>query len=177
MQIWGSPSVRYRTRFPVLFEHWYGLSLNPTFLAAVRRPQSGPVSSLKGRGNPLYTILIADDNAAVRASVRSYIEENLEAQVCGEAENGAEAVEKVKELHPDVVILDFQMPVLDGLHAATQIRHLAPDTKIILFTMHASKPMMAYAHTYGVDEVVSKSDGASQLLAAIQAASRNQDAP
>ena len=63
----------------------------------------------------MYTILIADDNAAIRASVRTCIQENLEAQVCGVAENGAEAVEKVKELNPEIVILDYQMPVLDGL--------------------------------------------------------------
>jgi DNA-binding NarL/FixJ family response regulator len=121
----------------------------------------------------VYTILIADDNAAIRASVRTCILENLEAHVCGEAENGAEAVEKVKELSPDVVILDFQMPVLYGLRAAAQIRSLAPDTKIILFTMYASKQMMNYAQMFGVDQVISKTDGAGELLAAVQAASRN----
>jgi DNA-binding NarL/FixJ family response regulator len=102
------------------------------------------------------------------------IEQNLEAQICGEAENGAEAVEKVRELSPDVVILDYQMPVLDGLHAATQIRSIAPETKIILFTLFASKQVVNYAQIFGVDEVVSKSDGAIGLLAGIRAVSGNK---
>src|SRR5579863_1195228 len=119
----------------------------------------------------MSTILIADDNASIRRSVRACIDESSDGEVCGEAENGAEAVEKVRELHPDIVILDFRMPVLDGLRAANQIRSIAPETKIILFTMYASKPTMNYAQMFGVDQVVSKGDGAEELLAAIQAAS------
>jgi DNA-binding NarL/FixJ family response regulator len=119
------------------------------------------------------TILIADDNASIRRSVRACIDQNSEGEVCGEAENGAEAVEKVKELHPDIVILDFRMPVLDGLGAATQIKRIAPDTKIILFTMYASKPMINYAQMFGVDQVISKADGTEELLAGIRAASNH----
>jgi DNA-binding NarL/FixJ family response regulator len=92
--------------------------------------------------------------------------------VCGEAGNGAEAVEKVKQLHPDVVILDYKMPVLDGLGAASQIRGLAPDIKVILFTIYGSRPMKNYAKLFGVDEVVSKSEGGYNLLASIRSAAR-----
>src|SRR6201981_1465524 len=62
--------------------------------------------------------IIADDSAPVRRSLRSFIEQNSGWEICGEAENGKVAVEKVKELHPDIVILDFQMPVMNGLEAA-----------------------------------------------------------
>ena len=59
-----------------------------------------------------HTVLIVDDNNVIRRSVRSVIEQNTDWVVCGEAENGKIAVEKVKQLHPDVVILDWQMPVI-----------------------------------------------------------------
>lgn len=117
-------------------------------------------------------ILIVDDSADIRHSVRACIEQNTEFEVCGEAENGAEAIEKVKQLHPDLVILDYKMPLLDGLGAATQIRRLAPETKIILFTMFGSEQMRNYARLLGVDEVVSKSDGGYNLLASIRSAGR-----
>ena len=67
-------------------------------------------------------ILIVDDSALIRASLRSWIAKNSAWEVCGEAENGQIAVEKVEELHPDVVILDFQMPVMNGLEAAPRAR-------------------------------------------------------
>jgi DNA-binding NarL/FixJ family response regulator len=119
-----------------------------------------------------YSVLIADDNAGTRRLVRACIQQSSAAEVCGEAENGAEAVEKVKQLQPNIVILDFKMPVLDGLKAASQIRRLAPETKIILFTMFDSKPLTYYAQIFGVDEVVPKSDGGNKLLAAIRSVGR-----
>ncbi len=72
------------------------------------------------------TVLIVDDSPVIRHALRSCIEQTTAWQVCGEAENGKIAVEKVKTLHPDVVILDLQMPVMDGLEAAGQIYQLAP---------------------------------------------------
>ena len=74
-----------------------------------------------------YRVLIVDDNATVRNLVRSSIERNREWEVCGEAENGRLAVEKVQQLHPDVVVLDLQMPVMNGLEAARQITRLVPN--------------------------------------------------
>ena len=68
------------------------------------------------------TVLLVDDSELVRHSLRACIEENSDWQVCGEAENGQVAVEKVRELKPDVVILDLQMPVMDGLEATQKIR-------------------------------------------------------
>ena len=119
-----------------------------------------------------HTILIADDNLGIRRSLRAFIEQYSVGDVCGEAENGVDAVEKVKQLHPDVVILDYKMPLLDGLRAATQIRSLAPETKIILYTLYASKQMVNYAQMLGVDEVVPKSEDGRKLIASIQSAGR-----
>lgn len=73
-----------------------------------------------------YTVLIVDDNVLIRHALHSSIEQTRDWQVCGEAENGKVAVEKVKQLHPDVVILDLQMPFMNGLEVAGQINSLAP---------------------------------------------------
>src|ERR1700674_4155271 len=109
-------------------------------------------------------ILIVDDSSMVRSSLRSWFQSSSEWQVCGEAENGKVAVEKVDELRPDLVILDFQMPVMNGLEAARQISHLAPNTAMLMFTMHASAELVTAARAVGVKDVVSKSDELSSHL-------------
>jgi chemotaxis response regulator CheB len=74
------------------------------------------------------TVLIVDDSAEIRRSLRSWFEQRGDWRVCGEAENGAIAVERVKSLSPDVVILDLSMPVMNGLEAARKIGSIAPKT-------------------------------------------------
>ena len=81
-------------------------------------------------------LLIVDDHAVVRSFMRDIIAANRPAWQIWEAEDGAKAVAKVLELIPDAVILDFAMPVMNGIEAAKQIRRLAPATKIVLFSAH-----------------------------------------
>jgi len=97
-----------------------------------------------------YKILIVDDNAAIRSLLRSLIEPKSEYQVCGEAENGEIAVLKVQELNPDVVILDLQMPVMDGLTAARHIAAASPQTAMLILTMHATDQLYKLAQAAGV---------------------------
>ena len=111
-------------------------------------------------------ILIVDDSSFIRLLVRRCIEANTAWNICGEAENGKIAIEKVIELHPDVVILDLQMPVMDGLEAARQITHIAPNTVLLMFTMHKSKQLLEVAKAAGIREVVSKSDSVTEHLLA-----------
>jgi DNA-binding NarL/FixJ family response regulator len=114
-------------------------------------------------------ILIVDDNSMIRSSLRSWIEGNPEFQVCGEAENGQVAVEKVTEMNPDIVILDLQMPIMDGIEAARHIRQVAPRTAMVMFTMHPSTELLKAARAVGVKEVVSKTDHLSgPLLVALK---------
>jgi len=105
-----------------------------------------------------HRILIVDDSSLIRSSLRSWLRGNSDWEVCGEAENGQIAVEKVQELQPDIVILDFQMPVMDGLEAAQRISVLAPRTAMVMFTMHASGALLKAALLAGVKDVVPKTD-------------------
>jgi DNA-binding NarL/FixJ family response regulator len=111
-----------------------------------------------------HTVLIVDDNTLIRSSLRSWIEGNEDFQVCGEAENGMVAVQKVEEMHPDIVILDLQMPVMDGLEAARKISDIAPETAMVMFTMHPSRELLKVAQAVGVRDVVSKTDQLSDHL-------------
>ena len=114
-------------------------------------------------------ILIVDDSPFLRSSIRSSIEQNTDWQVCGEAENGQVAVEKTRELHPDLIILDLAMPIMNGLDAARHIVGFAPGVDIVLFTMHGSGELSKYAELIGIKQVLSKSsDGIDQLLSTVR---------
>jgi DNA-binding NarL/FixJ family response regulator len=117
------------------------------------------------------SVLIVDDNDLVRRLLRSWLEQHSEWEICGEAENGKLAVEKVEELHPDIVILDLQMPVMNGLEAAREIKRLSPNTAMIIFTVHASYQLVKEARTHGVSNVISKCDRLGEhLLSALRQA-------
>lgn len=82
----------------------------------------------------MSTLLIVDDHVLIREGVRSLLNGHATVDVCGEAKDGEEAVKKVGELHPDIVLLDIQMPRMNGIQAARQIHQLEPSTKIVFFT-------------------------------------------
>lgn len=111
-----------------------------------------------------FQILIVDDNAMIRRALRSVIESQTLHEVCGEAENGQIAIARVKELHPDVVILDLQMPVMNGLDAARQISILFPGTVMVMVTMHCSEQLRKDAEAVGIRDVVSKYDEIAEHL-------------
>jgi DNA-binding NarL/FixJ family response regulator len=116
-----------------------------------------------------HKILIVDDSAAIRQSLRSSIERQKDLQVCGEAENGESAVARVKELTPDLVILDLQMPVMNGLDAARRIAQIAPQLPMLMFTMYSSEYLVTEARAAGIKDVFSKSSGILDgLISAIQ---------
>jgi DNA-binding NarL/FixJ family response regulator len=114
-------------------------------------------------------ILIVDDSPSIRHLLRFFIEHNTDWQVCGEAENGQVAVEKVAELHPHAVILDLSMPVMNGLEAAREIGRIAPDVQMVMFTMHTSEQLRKDAEAAGIKAVISKSDTIGEhLLASVR---------
>ena len=119
------------------------------------------------RGKKTYRILIADDHEALRRGLRSAL---LGAgwQVCGEAADGKQAVEKTKELKPDLVLLDLSMPVMSGHEAAREILRNNPGVKIVVFTMHESQQVRDALNKIGVHALAVKSAPLSLLLDTIQ---------
>jgi DNA-binding NarL/FixJ family response regulator len=108
-------------------------------------------------------ILIVDDSPEIRKLVRLYFHRETHFQICGEAVDGLDAIEKASELHPDLIILDESMPRMDGLHAARILHSTNRDVPIILFTMHADTISSSEACAAGVALVVSKMRGMSVL--------------
>ena len=114
-------------------------------------------------------ILIVDDSPVIRRSVRACIEHNTGWEVCGEAGNGAIAVKMVRQLSPDVIILDLSMPVMNGLEAAKQIATIAPESVILMYTLHSCGDLLKEARAAGIRGVFSKSeDLGDKLIASIR---------
>lgn len=109
-------------------------------------------------------ILLADDNQVILQLLRRLIESHAGWQVCGEAATGREALARAIELMPDLLVLDFAMPGLNGLQVAEQISRACPNLPIILHTIHDFPEMIAEAKRVGIREVVSKGDTAARLL-------------
>jgi DNA-binding NarL/FixJ family response regulator len=86
-------------------------------------------------------VLLVDDAALVRNTLRALLEQHS-FEICGEASDGKEAVDKARELNPDIVILDINMPVMNGVRAALEIRRIAPETAILFLTAHAIPGVM-----------------------------------
>jgi NarL family two-component system response regulator LiaR len=113
-------------------------------------------------------ILLVDDNPIMRRLVRSFLESRADVEVCGEASDGLEGVEKGVELKPDLIVLDFCMPRVNGLQAAIMLHEIAPDTPIILFTVFKDENLDRLAHTAGVTSVLSKADELTMLADEVQ---------
>ena len=110
------------------------------------------------------TILIADDNDAVRRLMCEAFTSDSDFEVCGEAHDGQDAIEKAQRLKPDLIILDFAMPVMNGFEAARALRDLMPSVPIIMFTLYDDEFMREKARLVGATEVVSKTDNISVLM-------------
>ena len=113
-------------------------------------------------------ILIADDGDAVRQVIRAFFEARTDFQVCGEAADGAEVINKAKELKPDLILLDLAMPQMNGVEAASVLKGLMPQVPIVLYTMYDDAVGKSLAAAVGVSEVVSKPDGIGKLVECVQ---------
>jgi DNA-binding NarL/FixJ family response regulator len=113
-------------------------------------------------------ILLADDHEMVRQGLRAVIEEQRGWEVCGEARTGREAVARALELKPDVVVMDFTMPELNGMEATRQIRAVLPRTQVLILTMHESEELIPEVLAAGALGYVLKSDAGGSLVEAIQ---------
>lgn len=114
-------------------------------------------------------ILIADDHTVVRAGLRALLESRAGWEVCGEAADGREAVEKATKLKPAVVVLDIGMPLLNGVEAARRIRKATPQTEILILTMHESEDLVQQVVEAGARGYILKDDADRILIAAVEA--------
>jgi DNA-binding NarL/FixJ family response regulator len=110
------------------------------------------------REGRLVRILVVDDNPAVRHYLRALLEQQSAWQVCDEARTGGEALQRVKRNPPDMILLDFQMPDLNGLDVARQISNLFPDIPILMVTIHLSKQLAEEARRAGIRGACAKTD-------------------
>jgi DNA-binding NarL/FixJ family response regulator len=115
-------------------------------------------------------ILLADDHEVVRQGLRSILNARPEWIICGEAQNGQEAIDFTAQLKPDIVILDITMPVMSGLEALQKISDLHySGTHVLIFTMHESKSLAKAVRKAGARGCVLKSRAAQDLIRAIDA--------
>ena len=119
-------------------------------------------------------ILLVDDHPIVRQGLKTLLEGHSGWEVIGEASDGAEAVEKAKDLNPDVMVLDVTMPRMNGLEACRLLRQECPALEILFVTQHDSPQMMREAQEAGARGYVVKSNAARDLLAAVDAVSHHR---
>jgi DNA-binding NarL/FixJ family response regulator len=115
-------------------------------------------------------ILVVDDSQLMRRCLRTLLEQRDAWKVCCEASNGKEAIEKAKQASPDVIVLDFQMPEMNGLDAAKEIRRQSPEVPILMVTLHMSPQLEDQAKRVGIRGACNKGniqcvvDGVDTLL-------------
>lgn len=109
-------------------------------------------------------IFIVDDSPLVRRLVRNWVEDRVEHIDCAEAVDGLDAVQRAKEVGPDVIILDLCMPKLNGLEAASSLHRMLPGVPIILYTLHKDIVPERQVRAFGICAVVSKMDRIEVLL-------------
>jgi DNA-binding NarL/FixJ family response regulator len=111
-----------------------------------------------------HTLLIADDNRFIRRALCELFGRDEKFVVCGEAENGKEAVEKAQELHPDLIVLDLSMPVMNGLDATRVLKQVMPEVPVIMLTAYGDSFIEQEVRSAGAAAFVSKAEHISVLF-------------
>jgi DNA-binding NarL/FixJ family response regulator len=120
-------------------------------------------------------VLIADDHPVIRRMVRSVLQVHPNFEVCGEAMDGAQAVEEAKKVKPDVLVLNVTMPVMNGFEAAREIKAILPNSAIVILSQNADREFVEEAKKIGVRAYVAKSRAGEALVKAVEAAVMGED--
>jgi DNA-binding NarL/FixJ family response regulator len=120
-------------------------------------------------------VLMVDDFEPYRCLVASVLRKEPELQILCEVSDGLEAVQKAKELQPDLILLDIELPNLNGIEALSRIRQVSPNAKIIFLTQNSDKEVVAAAWITGAHGYVLKTDAGSELLTAVAAVLRGDE--
>lgn len=113
---------------------------------------------------PAKSVLIVDDSAVIRQGLCELFKRESDFEVCGEAENGKQAIERAQKLRPDLIVLDLSMPVMNGFDAARALKRLMPMVPLIMYSAFGDRLAEHQARLIGISEVVSKSEHASVLI-------------
>ena len=119
--------------------------------------------------NPVTRLLIADDHAVVRSGLRKVLEAEPRCEVIAEASDGKEAIVKALETEPDIAVVDYSLPLINGVEVTRQIRKRLPKTEVVIFTMHDNDSLIQDALKAGARGFVLKTDTKQHILAAIEA--------
>jgi DNA-binding NarL/FixJ family response regulator len=106
----------------------------------------------------LKKILVVDDSPLVRDVIRKYLESRTLFTVCGEAINGVDAIQKAEKLNPDLVLMDFSMPVMNGIECASVLKVTMPKVPVVIYTSHSRAMIEPHARAVGVRGVIEKHD-------------------
>src|SRR3954468_1802159 len=119
-------------------------------------------------GGAMTRILIADDHDVVRSGLRAILEEQTGWEVVAEAADGLAAVDKAVATRPDIVVLDYSLPVLNGVEATRQIRARVPGVEVLIFTMHDTEALIRDVLEAGARGFLLKSDAKRFLISAVE---------
>jgi DNA-binding NarL/FixJ family response regulator len=115
-----------------------------------------------------HTILLADDHSILREGLRALLSNTPDLEVIGEAKDGQDVIEKVRQLHPELVLLDLSMPIINGTEAIRVIKRRNPEIKVIALTVHKSEEYVRATLDAGADGYVLKDDTSNDLLTSIR---------
>lgn len=124
--------------------------------------------------NAKIKLLVVDDHAVVRQGIRMVLETDMDLSVVGEAASGQEAIDRVRDLHPDVVVMDIAMPGLSGFEATRRIRESQPDVKVLALTVHDNEAYLFQMLQAGAVGYVLKRAPAADVIHAVKAAARGE---
>jgi CheY-like chemotaxis protein len=156
-------------------ERRYILWAHKGSFSSITVPEEGRVAArvcvqlVEERTSMGFKILIVDDHEVVRQGIRTILRSRPQWEVCGEAVNGKDAIEKAKTLDPDVIIMDITMPEMSGIEATREITKLKLRAAVLVFTMHESRNLASTVQEAGARGFVLKSHAARDLLDALEA--------
>lgn len=125
----------------------------------------------------MLRIFLVDNHVLIRAGLRGVVRARRDFSICGETSNGPDAVHLATQAKPDVVVIDVDLPGLNGIEAARQIREGSPDTEILIFTSESSEDLMREARRAGARGYLSKSASDAEIIGAIEAVARHEAYP